>query len=86
MRHSLAKHATFVVCVDNEEYPTSLEVHKIYRVLVDEDAATDGDLRVVDESGEDYIYPANLFLPIELPRATEKALSTSFSRLLEKTA
>ncbi len=86
MRHKTAKSTTFVVCVDNEEYPTSLELHKIYRVLVDEDAATDGDLRVVDESGEDYIYPSSMFLPIELPRATEKALSTSFSRLLEKTA
>ncbi|HXU34210.1 MAG TPA: hypothetical protein VN851_26865 [Thermoanaerobaculia bacterium] len=74
-----------MVCVDNGEYPTSLELHKIYRVLTDEDAATDGDLRVIDESGEDYIYPASMFLPIELPRATKEALTTSFSRL-EKTA
>ena len=86
MQPATVKHASFVVCVDNEEYPTSLEVHKIYRVLVDEDAATDGDLRVIDESGEDYIYPSSMFLHIELLRATEKALSTSFSRLLEKTA
>lgn len=74
-----------MVCVDNGEYPTSLHLHKIYRVLVDEDAATDDDLRVVDESGEDYIYPASMFLPIELPSATEEALTTSFSLLLPKT-
>ncbi len=86
MRHSAAKNSTFVVCVDNGEYLTSLELHKIYRALVDEDAATDGDLRIIDESGEDYIYPASMFLLIELPRATEKALATSFSRLLQKTA
>jgi hypothetical protein len=76
----------FVVCVDNGEYPASLELHKIYRTIVDEDAATDGDLRVVDESGEDYLYPASYFLPIRLPRKTEKALATSFSQHPAKTS
>ncbi len=59
-----------MVCVDNGEYHTSLHLHKIYRVLVDKDAATDCDLRVIDESGEDYIYPARLFLPIDPLRVT----------------
>ena len=45
--------AMFAICINNSEYPVSLEVHKIYRVLPDEDAALDGDLRIVDESGED---------------------------------
>ena len=63
--------ARFVVCIDNSEYPVSLELHKIYRVLADEDAARDGDLRVVDESGEDYLYPGEYFLPIRLPTETE---------------
>jgi len=45
----------FAVCVDNSGYPASLELFKIYRVLPDDDAAVDGDLRVVDESGEDYL-------------------------------
>jgi hypothetical protein len=76
---------SFVVCVDNSEYPVSLELHKIYRTLPDEEMAEDGDLRVIDESGEDYIYPASYFLPIPLPRETAKALATSFSRL-QKTA
>ena len=53
-----------VVCIDNDSYPASLELHKIYRVLPDADAAADGDLRVVDESGEDYLFPASAFAPI----------------------
>jgi hypothetical protein len=85
MRDSQEKSPRFVVCVDNSEYPASLELHKIYRTLPDEVAAADGDLRVIDESGEDYLYPASSFLPIRLPRETEEALATSFSRL-KKTA
>jgi hypothetical protein len=64
----------FVVCVNNTDYPASLELHKIYRVLPDEDAVVDGDIRVIDESGEDYLYPAEWFVPIELPQAVEKSL------------
>jgi hypothetical protein len=48
-------------------------VRKIYQVLPDEAAASDGLTRIVDESGEDYFYPAELFIPIELPQAIEKA-------------
>jgi hypothetical protein len=64
----------YAVCVNNSEYPASLELHKIYRVIPDEDAATDGDIRVIDESGEDYLYPANWFAMIELPEAVEQSL------------
>ena len=64
----------FAVCVDNSEYPASLELHKIYRVLPDKDAAVDGDLRVVDESGEDYLYPADYFVIIELPQEVRESL------------
>jgi hypothetical protein len=64
----------FVVCVNNKDYPASLELHKIYRVLPDEDAAADGDLRVIDESGEDYLYPADRFVPIAVPDAVQKSL------------
>ncbi|MGB9178404.1 MAG: hypothetical protein WCB68_04080 [Pyrinomonadaceae bacterium] len=64
----------FAVCVNNEDYPASLELHKIYRVLPDNDANVDGDLRVIDESGEDYLYPAEYFVLIELPQAVEKSL------------
>ncbi len=64
----------FVVCIDNKDYPASLELHKIYRVLPDEDAAVDGDLRVIDESGEDYLYAGERFVPIAVPEAVEKSL------------
>jgi len=64
----------FVVCINNAGYPASLELHKIYRVVPDEDAEADGDIRIVDESGEDYLYPASYFAPIKVPAAVEKSL------------
>ena len=64
----------FAVCLNNTDYPASLELHKIYRILPDEEAALDGDIRVIDESGEDYLYPAELFAVIELPPAVERAI------------
>ncbi len=73
--------ARFAVCVDNSEYPASLELHKIYRVLPDQDAEPDGDLRIIDESGEDYLYPGRYFVAIDLPQATERALMESFDRV-----
>jgi len=63
----------FVICLRNEECE-DLEPRKLYRVVPDERAAADGYIRVIDESGEDYLYPENYFLPIELPKAAEKAL------------
>ena len=64
----------FAVCINNSEYPASLELHKIYRVLPDEDAERDGDWRVIDESGEDYLYPADYFMMLELSREVQRAL------------
>lgn len=63
-----------VVCVDNDGYPASLETRKIYVALRDEDAAKHGMLRVVDESGVDYLYPQTLFRSIELPPAVREAV------------
>jgi len=63
----------FVVCVRNDDCD-DLEIRKIYQVIPDEAASTDGLLRIVDESGEDYLYPASLFLQIELPQSIERAL------------
>ena len=63
----------FAVCVSNAGYPASLELHKLYRVLPDKDAAKD-DMRVIDESGEDYLYPASYFMMIALPKAVERRL------------
>ena len=64
----------FVVCIRNEEYEASLELRKIYEVVEDASAAKHQMLRVVDEEGEDYLYPASWFLPIELPRNLERAI------------
>ena len=64
----------FAVCINNEDYEVSLELRKIYKVLPDARAAEHRYIRVVDESGEDYLYPEDYFIPIELPKAVEKAL------------
>ena len=76
----------FAICVDNTEYPAALELHKIYRVLPDEEAARDGDVRVIDESGEDYLYPAEYFILIVLPDNVERVLRNSFARSLPQPA
>ena len=64
----------FVVCLKNNGYPASLERHKIYRVLPDQEAEKDGDLRIVDESGKDYLYPKDWFVLIEVPEVVEASL------------
>jgi hypothetical protein len=56
-----------VLCLRNKGYEVSLERRKIYQVVADRDAAAHGQLRVIDESGEDYLYPATFFEPISLP-------------------
>ena len=65
----------FVVCVNNLGYPTSLELRKIYQALPDSGAARHHLLRIVDESGEDYLYPADYFVPLRLPANVKLALS-----------
>jgi hypothetical protein len=64
----------FAICLNNEGYPASLEVGKLYRVIPDDDAAAHGYLRVIDESGEDYAFTASRFHVIELPLAVGQAL------------
>jgi hypothetical protein len=63
-----------VVCISNEGYEASLEKRKIYVALPDAAAETHGLLRVVDESGEDYLYAKALFRSIALPEAVKKAV------------
>ena len=74
MRNSKGSSPDFVVCINNEEYPASLELHKIYHVIPYEDATADGDIRIIDESGEDYLYPASYFAPIKVPQVVEESL------------
>jgi len=67
----------FAVCVKNHGYEVSLERRKIYRVLPDAEAARHKQIRVIDESGEDYLYPEEFFAPIELPQSVRRALQTA---------
>jgi len=66
--------ARFVVCVRNTGYPASLEVRKIYRALPDRDAEQHALVRIVDESGEDYLYPARFFMAVNLPQSLRSVL------------
>ena len=66
----------YVVCVRVEE-AGDLELRKLYRVLPDEGAAARRYLRVVDESGEDYLYPSDWFIPVEVPEEAEAALAAA---------
>jgi hypothetical protein len=63
-----------VVCIRNDEYPAALEKRKIYEILPDSEAEKHHQVRVIDESGEDYLYPQDYFIPIELPKSTERAV------------
>jgi hypothetical protein len=65
----------FVVCVKNEGYPASLELRKIYQVIPDTRAAEHEYIRIIDESGEDYLYPVDYFVPIKLPQDVEEVFS-----------
>jgi hypothetical protein len=73
-RRSAAVDRRFAVCVNNKGYEVSLERNKIYVVLPDKDAEQDGDLRVIDESGEDYLFSADRFVAIDLPAAVRASL------------
>lgn len=73
-RRPVATPRRFVVCVHNDGYEASLERNKIYVVLPDKDAETDGDLRVVDEGGEDYLFAADRFVAIDVPAAVRASL------------
>ena len=66
--------AQFVVCIKNKSYAASLELRKLYQVVADETAAELHQIRVIDESGEDYLYPAEYFVPVQLPPSGEKAV------------
>ena len=63
----------FVLCIENSD-SADLEKRKIYEILPDEEAAREGYLRVIDESGEDYLYPESYFIVIELTRKAREAL------------
>ncbi len=65
---------SLVLCLRNDGYEVSLERRKIYSSMPDADAAKHGQVRVIDESGEDYLYPAEYFVTVELPQAVRLAV------------
>ena len=66
----------FVLCVKNDECE-DLEKRKVYRVLRDEKAEKEGYMRVIDESGEDYLYPASYFIRVQLPQEAQEAIAAA---------
>lgn len=73
-KSSSSRAPTMVICILNTGYEVSLEPRKVYEVLRDPDAAKHGQLRVVDESGEGYLYPQSHFAQIVLPQSIRKAV------------
>lgn len=65
----------FAVCIKNEGYEASLETRKIYQTIADSQADQNELIRIVDESGDDYLFPKEYFVIIQLPRSVEKALA-----------
>ena len=68
------RNTSFGVCISNKGYAASLEVRKIYRLIPDKAGAKHGMVRVVDEMGEDYLFPEEYFVPLRLPLAAERAV------------
>ena len=66
---------SYVLCIDDGGYPESLEVRKIYPVLPDDKAASREYVRIIDETGEDYLYPMKYFVPLSLPADVIGALT-----------
>jgi hypothetical protein len=65
----------YLLCVKNADYPASFEVRKVYRSLPDPAAAARGFVRVIDESGEDYLYLSRYFVVVKLPQAAASAFA-----------
>ncbi len=72
-----ATETEFVVCLRNEGFEASLSIRKLYRVLPDPRSQTQALIRVIDETGQDYLYPKQNFAPVEVTRETAAALSTA---------
>jgi hypothetical protein len=71
------KDSKYVICINNSDYPASLEKRKIYEVLSDNDAENIEHVRIIDESGEDYLYPASCFVDANLSKETRDAVSNA---------
>ena len=65
----------FAICIDNASYEVSPERRKLYQLAPDDEAATHHQLRVADESGEDYLYPESCFVPVTLPERVAQQIT-----------
>jgi hypothetical protein len=65
----------FVICIDNKGYLFSLTLHKVYQVLPDPEAQEDGMIRIIDDTGEDYLFGEIRFVPVDLPPAAEESFT-----------
>ena len=74
MKKKTTQSFKYAMCIDNSDYPESLEMHKVYRVLRDDEAQSHGLIRVIDESGEDYLFSAQTFVRVKLPVAAKKSM------------
>ena len=74
----------FAVCVENTGFAASLELNKVYRIVSDAAAEQERQLRLIDESGDDYLYPAEMFVLIRVPGNTGRTLKKSLSRKLHR--
>jgi hypothetical protein len=70
-----SKREDFVICICNDDYPASLELHKVYPIVRDAAATKCNLIRVIDESGEDYLYPSEYFMAIRLPQSVKQVLA-----------
>ena len=64
----------YMICVENRSYEASLEIRKVYEVIPDRKAEQHHQFRVIDESGEDYLFPDSYFAPVRLPSITKEKL------------
>jgi hypothetical protein len=64
----------FVVCITNDGYTASLELRKLYEVIPDDKAKKHNQIRAIDESGEDYLFPMDFFVSVDLPEKVKKAI------------
>lgn len=68
---------TYVICIKNEGFEASLEKRKLYRVLCDQTASEHNQIRIIDESGDDYLYPTSFFVDIELPDGIQERIENA---------
>lgn len=85
MTRSCSSPKRLVICVRNKGYAASLEKRKVYVAIPDCTAAKHGHIRVIDESGDDYLYPESFFVPVTLPQSVQKTILAVADDVLQKT-